>query len=75
MTLRTLYASIEMINVRTHNEYAKQAALKGIKIETKKIKREFEPIDQKVKTTLAKLHQEAIARKVKEKTEKRGGKR
>ena len=64
-----------MINVRTHNEYAKQAALKGIKIETKKIKREFEPIDQKVKEKLAKLHQEAIARKVMEKTEKRGKKR
>ena len=71
MTLRTLHGALEMINIRTHNEYVKQAALKGIKLEAKKIRRKITEMSTESKEKTLHLHAEAIKRKVAEKRAKR----
>ena len=59
-----------MIDVRTHNEYAKQAALKGIKIDFKHVKRKFKELSDEQKRMMAEVTKAAAQRKVKEKAEK-----
>lgn len=74
LTFRTLYALLEVMQVRGHNEYVKQAALQGIKLDAQKVKRKMktEEVDDKSKQAMLKIHREAIKRKVAEKTRKRG---
>jgi len=71
MTYRTLFGAIEMINIRKHNSYAQAAALQGVKVEIKKVRRVFEKLEEKTKDKMIEIHQEAIKRKVAEKNKKR----
>lgn len=56
-----------MIEIRTHNEYAKQAALKGIKLDFKKVKRKVKELSQENKEMIARVSREAAQRKLMEK--------
>ena len=75
MTYRTVFAAVEMIGIRNHNEYARAAALQGIKIDVKTVNRTFEPLEDAAKNKMIDIHQEAIKRKVEEKRKRNGRKK
>jgi len=58
-----------MIEIRTHNEYAKQAALHGAKIDFKHVKRKFKELSDEQKIMMANVSRAAAQRKVQEKAE------
>lgn len=71
MTLRQLNGCLEMIDIRTHNEFALNASIHGHKVELKKVMRQVEELSDKMKEEMERIHREAIERKVAEKREKR----
>ena len=75
MTYRTLFAAVEMIGIRNHNKYAREAALQGIKLDVKNVNRTFEPLEDAAKKQMIDVHQKAIAKKVEEKRKKNGRKK
>jgi len=60
-----------MIGIRKHNAYARDAALQGIKVEVKQVRRSFEKLSESSKDKMIEIHNEAIKRKVAEKLGKR----
>jgi len=60
-----------MIDIRNHNDYAKQAALKGVKLDFKHVKKKFQELSVEQKTMMADVVKKAAERKLKEKAEKR----
>ena len=60
-----------MIGIRKHNSYAQSAALQGIKVEVKQVRRTFEKLSEGSKEKMIEIHSEAIRRKVAEKLGKR----
>ena len=62
---------MEMIEIRTHNEFAKQAALKGVKLDFKHVKRKFKELSDEQKNIMAEVVKAAAERKLKEKAEKK----
>lgn len=68
MTLRELSGCLEMISIRTHNDFALNANIHGHKIELKKVQVAFEEMTNDQAKTLERIHREAIKRKMEEKT-------
>lgn len=62
-----------MIEIRNHNEYAKQAALKGVKIDFKHVKRKFKELSDEQKSMMADVIKAAAQRKIEEKAKKKQG--
>jgi len=60
-----------MIEVRTHNDYVKQAALKGVKLDFKHVKRKFKELSDEQKSMMADVVKAAAERKLKEKAERK----
>ena len=63
-----------MIDVRNHNDYAAQAALQGVKLEFKKVKRQIEEMSVEQKQIMSDVIKKATQRKLDEmaKERKRG---
>lgn len=59
-----------MIEIRTHNDFAKQAALRGVKIDFKQVKRKMKELSDENKEMILKVSREAAQRKLMEKAEK-----
>lgn len=70
LTLRRLQSCLEMIEIRNHNNYAKQAALKGIKLDFKHVKRKFKELSDEQKQMMIEVTRAAAQRKVQEKAER-----
>lgn len=70
VTLRTLQGCLEMIDIRTHNDFVKQASLKGIKLEFKRIKRQVKDYTDDQKRMMAEVTKAAAQRKLLEKAAK-----
>lgn len=58
-----------MIEIRTHNEFAKQASLKGVKIDFKHVKRKMKEFSDEQKRMMAEVTRQATQRKLMEKAE------
>ena len=56
-----------MIEVRNHNEYVAKAALHGIKMKARKVRREIIEADESTKNLMANIHKDMIKKKVEEK--------
>jgi hypothetical protein len=67
MTLRELSGCLEMIDVRTHNDFALNANIHGHKVEMKNLQAEVEEITDEQKRIMADIHRDAIKRKMTEK--------
>lgn len=61
-----------MINIRTHNDFAAQAALKGVKMEFKKVKRQVEELSVEQKQMMSEVVKKAAQRKIMEKVRGKG---
>ena len=59
-----------MIEIRTHNDFAKQAALNGVKIDFKHVRKKFQELSNEQKKLMADVIKKAAQRKVDEKAEK-----
>ena len=59
-----------MIEIRNHNKYAKQAALHGIKLDFRHVKRKFKELSDEQKKMMADVSRNASQRIVQEKAEK-----
>ena len=70
MTLRRLQSCLDMIEIRTHNDYVKKAALQGITLDFKHVKRKFKELTDEQKNMMADVSRNAAQRIVKEKAEK-----
>lgn len=70
VTLRTLQACIEMIEIRNHNEYAKNASLQGVKVDFKSVKRKFKELSKDQINMMAQVTKRAAERNVKARSEK-----
>lgn len=70
--MRTLHACLKCIDVRTHNEYVKQAALQGVKLEPKYLVKQLEDLSEEQKRMMAEVTRKAAQRKVMEKAKKKG---
>lgn len=68
MTLRTLSGCLEMINIRTHNEFALNAGIHGHKVELKTIIQEVEDLSEELRLAMEKTVTESLRRKFEEKS-------
>jgi len=59
-----------MIEIRNHNNYVKQAALSGVKLDFKHVKSKFKELSDEQKDLMAGVVKAAAERKLKEKAEK-----
>lgn len=62
-----------MIQTRKHNDYVAQAALRGVTLESKKIKREIKELDKKSLEIMAIAQKKAIKRKFEDMRKARNG--
>jgi hypothetical protein len=67
MTLRQLSGCLEMIEIRTHNDFALDANIHGHKVEMKKVQKVFEEMNDEQARMMAEVHRQAIKRKFEEK--------
>lgn len=70
MTLRTLTGCLEMIDIRTHNEFALNANIQGHKVEFKKVTKKVRELTDAEAELMAKVHRDAIRRKFEERNKK-----
>ena len=61
---------LDNIEVRTHNEYVKQAALQGITLDFKHVKKKFQELTKEQIEMMAEVSRAAAQRVVLEKAEK-----
>lgn len=66
MTLRTLSGCLEMISIRTHNEFALEANIHGHKVEMKKVIRQVRELSDEAIKMMEQVHRDAIKRKFEE---------
>lgn len=59
-----------MIEIRNHNDYVKQAALNGVKLDFKHVKRKFKELSDEQKAMMAQVTKAAAERNIKAKAEK-----
>ena len=58
-----------MIEIRTHNNYAKLAALEGVKIDFKHVKRKFKELSEKQKQMMLDVMRASAQRNILERSE------